>query len=292
MKSITVSKNIQDKIYTIRGQQVLLDKDLAELYGVSIKRLNEQVKRNSERFPEEFMFQLNQKEFEVLRSQIATLNFSRGKHRKYLPYAFTEQGIAMLSAVLRSETAVKVSIQIMNVFVKFRRLYKENSQLFERLSNLEIKQFQTEIKIEKVLTAIDNKSIKLRQGIFYNGQIFDAWQFVSDLIRTAEKSIILIDNYIDDSVLSLFCKRKESVKVTIFTRNISKQLRLDLKKFNEQYPVIMIKQFTESHDRFLIIDEKILYHIGASLKDLGKKWFAFSKMDFGVTEIIEKLNMK
>ena len=292
MKSITVSKNIQDKIYTIRGQQVLLDKDLAELYGVSIKRLNEQVKRNSERFPEEFMFQLNQKEFEVLRSHIATLNFSRGKHRKYLPYAFTEQGIAMLSAVLRSETAVKVSIQIMNVFVKFRRLYKENSQLFERLSNLEIKQFQTEIKIEKVLTAIDNKSIKLRQGIFYNGQIFDAWQFVSDLIRTAEKSIILIDNYIDDSVLSLFCKRKESVKVTIFTRNISKQLRLDLKKFNEQYPVIMIKQFTESHDRFLIIDEKILYHIGASLKDLGKKWFAFSKMDFGVTEIIEKLNMK
>jgi len=283
-------ESIQNCIYTIRGVQVMIDRDLSELYEVETKVLNQAVKRNSERFPEEFMFQITDDEFNRLRSQFVTLHQRGG--RRYLPYAFTEQGVAMLSAVLRSETAVKISVQIIKAFVSIRRFILSNAQVFQRLDTLEIKQINTDKKIDKVLNAIESKEIQPKQGIFFDGQIFDAWQFVSDLIRSASKSIILIDNYVDDSVLALLAKRKKGVSVTILTKKISRQLEADVEKFNEQYPAVAIKKFTASHDRFMIIDDTTLYHFGASLKDLGKKWFAFSKMDSGAIEMLARLKVK
>ena len=272
---LIIPEEIRSRIYTIRGLQVMIDRDLALLYDVETRTLNQAVKRNSERFPDEYCFQLNDDEFSNWKSQIVISNEDRMGLRKS-PYAFTEQGIAMLSAVLRSETAIKVSIRIINAFVAMRRLIASNAQIFQRLDTLEIKQLETDQKIDAVLNAMESKDIQPRQGIFFDGQIFDAYKFVADLIRTAQKSIVLIDNYIDDTVLTHLTKRNKDVKVTIFTKSISKQLALDIKKFNKQYPVIEIKEFKNSHDRFIIIDDKTLYHFGASLKDLGKKWFAFS----------------
>jgi len=205
------------------------------------------------------------------------------------PYAFTEQGVAMLSAVLRSETAVKVSIRIMEAFVEMRRFLAVNATLFQRLENVERKQLETDRKIEEILDALGSKSIEPKQGIFYDGQVFDAHVFVSGLIRTAEKSILLIDNYIDERVLALLAKRRDGVKATILTRKISPQLKLDLEKHNAQYPPIEIKEFDRAHDRFLIIDDKDVYHFGASLKDLGKKWFAFSKIDIAALDILNRI---
>jgi len=293
------NEEIQNRIYTLRDVQVMLDIDLAELYDVEVKRLNEQVKRNIERFPESFRFQLTDSDLEFLKSQVVISNDGKnlksqfatsswgGRRTKH--YVFTEQGVAMLSAVLRSETAVKMSIQIINAFVAMRRFIASNAQIFQRLDALEIKQLKTDTKMDKVLNAIESKEITPKQGIFFDGQIFDAYKFVSDLIRRAKKSIIIIDNYIDDSVLLLLTKRKKSVTVKIFTKTISKQLALDAKKFNEQYPAIEIKEFKNSHDRFIIIDNTTVYHFGASLKDLGKKWFAFSKMDIGAVEMLSRL---
>lgn len=264
----------------------MLDQDLAVLYSIETKRLNEQVKRNIDRFPPEFMFQLSDDDIENLKSQFATSSWGG---RRTNPYAFTEQGVAMLSAVLKSETAVKVSIQIMNAFIAMRRFLLTNAQVFKRLDSLELKQIQTDEKIDKVLSAIEDKTIQPKQGIFYDGQVFDAWQFVSDLVRSAGKSIVLIDNYVDDITLSIFIKRQKDISVTIYTRKISKQLEIDIQKFNEQYSPVMLKEFAASHDRFLIIDNSDLYHFGASLKDLGKKWFAFVKMDINVVEILDNL---
>ncbi|MBI2112460.1 ORF6N domain-containing protein [Candidatus Woesearchaeota archaeon] len=284
--------HLRNKIYTIRGRQVMLDEDLAELYNVKIKRLNEQVRRNIERFPFEFMFQLNGLEHNSLRSQIATLNKGRGIHRKYLPYAFTEQGVAMLSGVLKSDTAIRVSIQIIQAFVAMRKFLISNAQIFQRLDVVEKKQIEQDQKFEEIFDAIQSKDIKQEKGIFFDGQIFDAYIFVSDLIRSAKHSIILVDNYIDDSVLTLFSKRNANVTMTIFTKEISKRLSLDLVKYNSQYPPIEIKEFTQSHDRFLIVDNREVYHFGASLKDLGKKWFAFSKFDKEAFKLLDKLGLK
>ena len=286
------TENIKNQIYALRGVQVMLDNNLAQLYNVKIKRLNEQVRRNIKRFPQEFMFQLTESEFDSLRSQFATLNKGRGTHRKYLPYAFTEQGVAMLSSVLKSDTAIKVSIQIMSAFVAMRRFILSNALIFQRLDSVEKKQIEYDQKFEQIFDALQSRDLKPEKGIFFDGQIFDAYQFVSDLIRTAQKTIVLIDNYIDDSVLTLLNKRNKEVKVIIFTKEISKQLSLDLKKYNSQYPSLEIKEFTQSHDRFLIIDNKEVYHFGASLKDLGKKWFAFSKFDKEAFTILEKLGLK
>lgn len=281
-------EEIQSRIYTIHDVQVILDEDLAKFYGVETRVLNQAVKRNIDRFPESFMFQLAEDETDDLISQSVISSSGHGGRRK-LPYVFTEQGVAMLAGVLRSDTAVKMSIQIINAFVAMRRFIATNAHIFQRLVTLEIKQIDTEKRIDAVLNAIENKEIQPKQGIFFDGQIFDAYKFVADLIRTAQKSIILIDNYIDDTVLTHFTKRNNGVKVTIFTKTISKQLALDIKKFNKQYPAIEIKEFKNSHDRFIIIDDKTLYHFGASLKDLGKKWFAFSKMDIGAVEMLSRL---
>jgi hypothetical protein len=224
-----------------------------------------------------------------LRSQSVISNKKGG--RRYLPYAFTEQGVAMLSAVLRSDIAIQVSIQIMNAFISMRKQIASNQLLFQRLDRIELKQIESDQKFERIFKALESKNPTPSQGIFFDGQVFDAYHFVSDLIRKAEKSIILLDNYIDDAVLTLLAKRREGVKCTIGTKSISKQLKLDLDKFNSQYPPIDLLLFEKSHDRFLILDKKEIYHIGASIKDLGKKWFAFSKMQAENLSIMENLKV-
>ena len=289
-KSLTVATDsIKNSIFTIRGVQVMLDRDLGKLYQVETRVLNQAVKRNSSRFPKEFMFQLTVEELEEWKSQIVISNKEVMGIRK-MPFAFNEQGVAMLSAVLHSEIAVRVSIQIIQAFVEMRKFIANNTILFQRLDKVEQKQFATDIRIQKLLNAFEDKSIKPKQGIFYDGQVFDAYLFISDLVKSAHKSILLIDNFIDESVLQLFTKRKKAVSATIYTKKISKILRQDLEKHNSQYPKIEILEFTKAHDRFLIIDETDIYHLGASLKDLGKKWFAFSKMDMKAIEMITKLN--
>ncbi|WP_234108938.1 ORF6N domain-containing protein [Chryseobacterium sp. R2A-55] len=283
-------QHIENRIFTIHGLQVMLDSDLAEMYQVETKTLNRAFKRNIERFPENFCFQISEDEFESLRYQFGTLKTGRGQHRKYLPFVFTEQGVAMLSAVLRSETAVKVSIQIIETFVEMRKLMLNNASLFSRLDKMELKQLENDQKFEQVFKALDEKKLKPESGVFYNGQIFDAYVFVADLVKLANKSIILIDNYIDESVLNLFTKRKKGVTVKILTKQINNTLKQDLAKYNAQYEPIEIETFVDAHDRFLLIDEAELLHIGASLKDLGKKWFAFSKMNAEAGKMIAKLN--
>lgn len=284
--------DIQPMIKVIRGQQVMLDSDLSALYGVETRRLNEQVKRNIERFPDDFMFQLRKEELDNLMSQKATSSW--GGTRK-LPYAFTEQGIAMLSSVLKSQTAVEVNIRIMRAFITMRRFIATNAQLFQRLETieyhqLEMKQHQevTDRRIDEVFKRLDT-DIPPMQGIFYDGQVFDAYRFVSDLIRKAKQSIVLIDNYVDDTVLTLLDKRSEGVSATIYTQRVSSQFQLDVDRHNSQYPLIEIKRFNKAHDRFLLIDNEV-YHIGASIKDLGKKWFGFTLMrDITATELIKKI---
>ncbi len=288
--------NIESLIFTISGQQVMLDYHLAHIYEVETKRLNEQVKRNNKRFPDSFMFQLSLNEWENLQSQIATTNQSKNLQsqfattkRRTLPYVFTEQGVSMLSAVLNSDYAIQVSIQIMQAFVNMRQFLLSNASVFQRLDRMEMKQLQTDEKFDKIFNALAAGQPKPDKGIFFEGQIFDAYVFVADLIKNAQNEIVLIDNYVDETVLNLLTKRVKTVTATIYTKQISKQLQLDLDKHNAQYPTITIKTLTDSHDRFLIIDRQHLYHIGASLKDLGKKWFAFSQMNSLTQELIKKL---
>lgn len=307
--------NIQSMIFTVRGVQVMVDSDLAAVYQVETRALNQAVKRNIDRFPDAFRFQLSEEENEQLvvncdrfdlrsqivtssgqgnslRSQSVTLENQRGKHRKYLPYVFTEQGVSMLAAVLRSKTAIKVSIQIIDAFVEMRRFIQHNASVFTRLDSVERRQIafesETEKNFEKLFQAMEAGE-RPKQGIFYDGQVYDAYTFVADLIRKSKKHLVLIDNYIDDSVLTLLSKRKKGVQATIYCKTIIKQLALDLEKHNQQYPPITIKIFKEAHDRFLIIDETEIYHFGASLKDLGKKWFAFSRFESGAVEMLAKL---
>jgi hypothetical protein len=290
----TIGKdNIQNKIYAIRDLQVMLDRDLAELYGVTTKRLNEQVKRNIDRFPKNFRFQMSKFEKNELVAKCDHLK--NIKFSSALPYVFTEQGVAMLSSVLKSETAVKVSVNIINTFVGMRKILSYNNSLFQRLEQIEKRQISYEIasdeNFEKIFKAIEDKSTKPKQGIFYDGQVYDAYIFISDLIKSAKENIIIIDSYVDDSVFTLLSKREENVEVTIYTKNITKAIKLDLNKYNAQYPNIELKKFDSSHDRFLILDNKEIYHIGASLKDLGKKWFAFSKFNVDTFDILSKLNI-
>ncbi|WP_281638121.1 ORF6N domain-containing protein [Flavobacterium marginilacus] len=279
---------IRNLIYSIRGKQVMLDNDLASLYQVETKNLNKAVKRNIERFPVSFCFQLTEEEVENLRFQFGTSSLSYGG-RRYLPYVFTGQGVAMASAILRSDIAVKVSVEIMEAFVEMRRMIISNASLFHRLDKIEIKQLEADQKFEAIFKAMESDKLHSEKGIFYNGQIFDAYTFISDIMRRTKSSIVLIDNYVDDTVLTLLGKRKDNVTATIYTKTISNQLRLDLQRYNSQYPPIEIEIFSDAHDRFLIIDNKELYHIGASLKDLGKKWFAFSRMDIEVGKMLQIL---
>ena len=281
--NISFTNNIESLIKVIRGQQIILDRDLARLYQVETLQLNRQVKRNIERFPEDFMFQLTKEE--CSRCQIGILNEGRGSNVKYSPYAFTENGVAMLSGVLRSKTAIEVNIRIMRAFTSMRHFMANNASVFSRLETIEYHQLEmlqhqqvTDKRIDEVFRKLDEGSAKPKQGVFYNGQIYDAYTFVGDLIKSAKKRIILIDNYVDETVLTLLDKREENVPAVIYTQQISRQFQLDLDRHNAQYTPIDVEAFRLSHDRFLCIDDDV-YHIGASIKDLGKKWFGFSKME-------------
>jgi len=285
------SKIIHDKIYSVRGMQVMLDRDLAELYQVKTKVFNQAIKRNIERFPSlKFRFQLTTEEYHHLRSQIVTSSLEKHGGRRYLPYAFTEQGVAMLSAILKSQVAIQISIQIMEAFVNMRKFLTQNAMIFQKFDYIEQKLFGHDQDINKIFKTIESKEIQPKQGIFFEGQIFDTYVFISKLIKQAKQSIILIDNYIDESVLTLLSKRSKNCTAIIYTKTISKKLALDLKKHNEQYLPIKIKTFQHAHDRFMMLDNVEIYHIGASLKDLGKKWFAFSKFDKKALEFFERLN--
>lgn len=274
-------------ICLVRNQQVMLDRDLAKFYQIETRALKQAVKRNSERFPVDFMFQLKEDEVDIMVSQ--NVIPSRKHLGGSLPYAFTEQGVASLSAVLKSRKAAEIHVQIMRAFVEMRRFLSNKQSLIQRVNTLESLQLKTEARFTQLFSALEDKSLNQDQGIFYDGQIYDAYSFACDLIRSAQKSLIIIDNYVDDSVLTLLSKRKQGVSTKIYTQKISKQLRLDLEKLHQQYAEISMEVFQKAHDRFLIIDEKEVYHIGASLKDLGKKWFAFSKMQLPPREILDKL---
>lgn len=290
--------SIEHLIYVFRGRQVMLDRDIAMLYGVETRVVNQAVKRNEERFPEDFVFQLSAEETKNWKSQFVISNQDNNLKSQFVtsswggvrkcPYAFTENGIAMLSSVLRSPTAIEANIRIMRAFTSMRHFLASNAQVFQRLSNIEYHQIETDKRIDEVFKRIDAQTPP-KQGIFFDGQVFDAYRFVSDLVKKAKRSIILIDNYVDDSVLILLDKRKDNVAAKIYTQNISPQLQLDLNRHNSQYPVIVVEQFNKAHDRFLLIDEDV-YHIGASIKDLGKKWFAFTLMrDIGAQELLNKI---
>ncbi|HBN04211.1 MAG TPA: DNA-binding protein [Bacteroidales bacterium] len=272
------TNDIENKIFNIRNLQVMIDSDLAELYEVETKRLNEQVLRNIERFPESFRFKLSEKEWNNLRSQIATSNTDRGG-RRYIPYVFTEQGVAMLSSVLKSKTAIEVSIRIMNAFVEMRKLLLTNAQIFQRIDNIENRLISYDEKFDKVFDALGKNDAVRTQGIFFDGQIYDAYSFIIDLIRKAKKEIILIDGYVDNEVLDMLSKKRANVGVTLYTLPNANITKTDIKRFNAQYPTLIDNRTTKVHDRYLIIDNNELYTIGASLKDLGKKCFSFTKME-------------
>lgn len=280
-------EDIKNLIYTIRGKQVMLDSDVANIYHCETKYVNRVVKRNIERFPEEFCFQLNENEFESLRCQFVTLNENgRGQHRKYIPYVFTEQGIAMLSALLKSDIAVSVSVNIMKAFIEMRKFLMINGQVFERLTSVEHKLLEYDKKFDEVFNQLQLEE-NIKQRIFFDGQIYDAYSIIIDIIKKANKKILIIDNYIDDSVLKMLVKKKSNVEVVILTSDKSNIENLDIKKFNKEYPILKVAKTNKFHDRFIVIDNKEMYHLGASIKDLGKKCFAINKIED--IEIIKKI---
>ena len=280
-------EDIKNLIYTIRGKQVMMDSDVANIYHCETKYVNRVVKRNIERFPEEFCFQLNENEFEVLRCQFVTLNENgRGQHRKYLPYVFTEQGIAMLSALLKSDVAVSVSVNIMKAFIEMRIFLMLNGQVFERLTSVEHKLLEHDKKFDIIFDQLQSEE-NIKQRIFFDGQIYDAYSLIIDIMKRAEKKIQIIDNYIDDSVLKMLAKKNKNVEVVILTSNKSNIENLDIQKFNKEYPILKVAKTNKFHDRFIVIDNKEMYHLGASIKDLGKKCLGINKIED--KEIIEKI---
>lgn len=292
MSDLVHPSKIEQRILTMREVQVMLDRDLAILYGVETRALKQAVKRNRARFPDDFMFELTEDEISVLVSQ--SVIPSRKHLGGAMPLAFTEQGVSSLSSVLTSTRAIEINIEIMRAFVKMRQFLAHNADIFHRLDHIEKRQIAGEIKtderFEQVFKALEDRSVKPKQGIFFDGQVFEAYAFVCDLIRSANRRIILIDNYVDESVLLLLAKRKAGVGVQLLTKNTSRQLAQDIAKFNAQYSAIETREFKLAHDRFLIIDDAI-YHIGASLKDLGQKWFAFSKMEIGAVEMLRRVGL-
>lgn len=295
---------IESKIFNLRGEPVMMDSDLAEIYQVETRVLNQAVKRNIDRFPEQFRFQLTDAELDDLRSQIVTgshlksqsvisrsqtviLNETdRGKNIKYMPYAFTEQGVAMLSAVLRSKVAVQMSIQIMDAFVQMRKTITNNINLLQLSHDFHQHKIDTDSKFEKIFKALEAPHVQQKQGIFFNGQTYDAYQFVNEVIKSAQHSIVVIDNYLDDSVITQLTKKQADVDVLLLSKNINKTLQQDIAKANSQYPTFAVDRFADAHDRFIIIDQNKVYHIGASLKDLGKKWFAFSLLEKQTVQVL------
>ncbi|MFW2555940.1 ORF6N domain-containing protein [Aliarcobacter butzleri] len=286
MQDLIINENsIKDKIYTIRDKQVMLDRDLAQLYGVETKHINQAVRNNQDKFMEDFYFELTDIEFEDLRSKILTANFSKVRIK---PKVFTEQGIYMLATILKSKVASQVTVYIIKTFANMRKLISQNISMFERFERIENRLTIHDENFNKLFSALEDKTLKLSEGIFFDGQIFDSYSFINDLLKLVQKEVILIDNYIDDTVFTLFSKYP-NINFIIYTNSISKQLKLDFEKYQKQYKNISLKTFKDCHDRFLILDKKEIYHLGASLKDLGKKWFAFSKMNLKINEIINRL---
>jgi len=289
INSLVVQNNISNEeiknlIYTIRGKQVMLDSDVARLYHYETRRINETVKRNSERFPIEFCFQLTSKENETLKSQFATSNIRGGKQK--LPYVFTEKGILMLSGLLKNEVAIEVSIKIVEAFVEMRKFLSSNGQLFERLTNVEYKLLEHDKKFDQIFDQLQHEE-NIKQKIFYEGQIYDAYSLIIDIIKKANKKILIIDNYIDDSVLKMLTKKNKNVEVVILTSDKCNIQKIDIQKFNKEYPLLKVAKTNKFHDRFIVIDNKEMYHLGASIKDLGKKCFGINKIED--IEIINKV---
>lgn len=266
---------VESRIFTIRGVQVILDSDLAKLYGTVTKRFNEQVQRNIGRFPAKFMFQLSEEEFDYLRSQNAATNLSK---RRSLPLVFTEHGVIMAAAILKSEIADKASVKVVEAFVAMRRFLAANAPIFQRLEHIEYKLLENDHKFDQVFAKLEEKALEPKQGIFFEGQVYDAYELTCNLIKSATKRIVLVDNYVDYTVLTMLDKRAPGVDATIYTQKAGDQFKLDIAKHDAQYPHIPVWIFKMSHDRFLIIDD-LVYHVGASIKDLGKKWFAVSLME-------------
>ena len=282
---------IKSRIFTIRGVQVMLDRDIAKLYGVETGMLNRQVKRNLERFPEDFMFRVTEGEWMNLKCQFGISSWGGDRQR---PYAFTEQGISMLSGILRSHTAIEMNIRIMRAFISMRKLLLSHSQIFQRIENVEKRQLITDARVDQILQRLDANETPV-QGVFYDGQLWDARSFVERLIASAKKSLLLIDNWATAATLDLLAKKRKGVKATVITsehrkkdvphRQISDD---DIASFNAQYGNLSVRYSETFHDRFLIIDDKVLYLIGASLKDLGAKCFGFTKMDAGEIPHLKK----
>ena len=287
------NEEIKNLIYTIRGKQVMLDSDVAMLYNYETKNVNKAVKRNIDRFPEDFCFQLTKDEMDKMWFQNGTTSKrENNKYRseKYLPYAFTEQGIAMLSGVLKNDIAIEVSINIMRAFIEMRKFINTNKNLFEKIINIENKIDKKFIEHDKKFDIIFDQlqlGENIKQRIFFDGQIYDAYSIIIDIIKKANKKILIIDNYIDDSVLKMLAKKKKGVEVFILTSDKSNISTLDIKKFNKEYPILKVAKTNKFHDRFIVIDNKKMYHLGASIKDLGKKCFAINKIED--MEIIEKI---
>ena len=289
------NEDIKKLIYTIRGKQVMLDSDVAMLYHYETKNVNRAVKRNIDRFPEEFCFQLTENEFQTLRFQIGTSKQNleikdefRGG-RRYLPYVFTEQGIAMLAGVLKNDIAVKVSINIIKTFIEMRKFISLNGQVFERLTNMEYKLLEHDKKFEEVFNQLQLED-NIKQRIFFDGQIWDSYSLIIDIIKKANSKILIIDNYIDDSILKMLSKKKNGVQAIILTSSKCNIENLDIEKFNKEYPILKVAKTNKFHDRFIVLDNEKMYHLGASIKDLGIKCFAINRIEDA--EIIREITKK
>ena len=280
-------KKLKKMIYIVRGKQVMLDSDVARLFEYQTKDLNRNVKNNIERFPEYYCFQLIEEEYKSLRCKNFTLKESgRGKHRKYMPYVFTEHGITMLAGLLKSNIAVDISIKIVNTFIEMKNFFTNNGQILDRLVNLEYKQLENEKNFSKVFDMLNSKK-DIKQKIFFEGQIWDSYSLIVDIIKKANNKITIIDNYVDDSILKMLSKKKNNVEVVILTSEKNNILKLDIQKFNKEYPILKLARTNKFHDRFIIIDNNELYHLGASIKDLGKKCFGINKIE--EKEIIQQI---
>ena len=285
------TENIKNLIYTIRGKQVMLDSDVAMLYQYTTKNINKAMKRNINRFPKDFCFQLTEKEVENLRFQFGTSSLNKEKYggRRYLPYVYTEQGISMLAGVLKNDIAIQVSINIIRAFIEMRKFITNNAQVFERLTKIEYKMLEHDKKFDIVFNELQKeKKTEFKEKIFFEGQIYDAYSLIIDIIQKAKHKILIIDNYIDASILKMLSKKNKNVEVIILTLQNTNLNKLDINKFNKQYPTLKVAYTNKFHDRFMVIDNEKLYHIGASLKDLGKKCFAISIIEDN--EYIEKIS--
>lgn len=284
-------EDIKQKIYTIRGKQVMLDSDVAMLYEYSTKNINKAMNRNINRFPEDFCFQLIEEEVLNLRFQNGTSSLKQENYggRRYSPYAYTEQGIAMLSGILKSDVAIQMSIKIIRAFIEMRNFLINNGQIFNRLTNVEYKLLEHDKKFEEVFNQFQIKD-NVKQKVFFEGQIYDAFSMIIDLIKKAKKEIILIDNYVDIETLNVLTKKNDKVTVLIITKNDTKISKQDIFKFNKQYTKLEVKFTDKFHDIFFILDKKYIYHIGASIKDLGKKCFGITLIKY--ESIIEDILLK